>query len=87
MLEKTWFVYLLECADKTLYCGITIDIQKRLAQHNGQLCGGAKYTRGRRPVKVLACVPCLTRSKACSLEYYIKLLPKNEKLSYALSLT
>lgn len=86
MEQKTWFVYLLICADSTFYCGITLDIQRRLAQHNGQLGGGAKYTRGRRPVSVLACIPCLTRSKACLLECCIKDLPKNKKLSYALSL-
>jgi len=87
MEQRTWYVYLLECADSTIYCGIALDVQKRLAQHNGQLCGGAKYTRGRRPVKVLASVSCLTRGAACTLECHIKVLPKNKKLSYVLSLT
>ncbi|MEG6593009.1 GIY-YIG nuclease family protein, partial [Desulfovibrio sp. 1188_IL3213] len=47
MTSDPWLVYLLECADGTLYCGITRDMERRLAQHNGALAGGARYTRGR----------------------------------------
>jgi putative endonuclease len=43
-------VYLLRCSDRSLYCGITSDIKRRMKQHNGELAGGAKYTRARRPV-------------------------------------
>ena len=50
---KIWTVYLLECGDKTLYCGITNDLENRLKQHAGELPGGAKYTRARRPLKVV----------------------------------
>ena len=39
-----WHVYLLECADGTLYCGVTTDLARRLAQHNGLAPGGARYT-------------------------------------------
>ena len=42
---KKWIIYLLECGDKSLYCGITNDIDRRLKQHNGDINGGAKYTR------------------------------------------
>ncbi|MEG6502462.1 GIY-YIG nuclease family protein, partial [Desulfovibrio sp. 1214_IL3152] len=45
MTSDPWLVYLLECADGTLYCGITRDMERRLAQHNGALAGGARYTR------------------------------------------
>ncbi|MBA5248580.1 MAG: GIY-YIG nuclease family protein, partial [Gammaproteobacteria bacterium] len=43
--NKTWLVYLLECTNNTLYCGVTNDIKKRLRQHNGEIVGGARYTR------------------------------------------
>ena len=48
--EKKWTIYLLECGDKTLYCGITNNIDKRLKQHRGEINGGAKYTRSRGPI-------------------------------------
>jgi len=53
----TWHVYLLQCADGTLYCGVTTDLARRLKAHNGEAPGGAAYTRGRRPVKLLAAAP------------------------------
>ena len=46
---ETWQVYLVECADHTLYCGVTKDTERRVAQHNGEKRGGARYTRSRRP--------------------------------------
>ena len=49
-----WCVYLLLCADGTLYCGVTTDVRRRLDEHNGLRAGGAKYTRGRRPVRLAA---------------------------------
>ncbi|MGL4564540.1 MAG: GIY-YIG nuclease family protein, partial [Halioglobus sp.] len=45
-----WSVYILQCADGSLYTGVARDLGKRLLQHNGQLVGGPKYTSGRRPV-------------------------------------
>lgn len=76
---RTWSVYLLSCADGTLYCGVTTDVQKRLAMHNGQRSGGARYTRGRRPVSLAACVGGLTRSEALRLEARIKKEPRERK--------
>ncbi|MDD2966288.1 MAG: GIY-YIG nuclease family protein [Desulfovibrionaceae bacterium] len=73
--ETGWLVYLLECADGTLYCGITTNMPRRLAQHNGQSAGGARYTRGRRPVQLCASLPCTSRSLALRLEAHIKALP------------
>ncbi len=73
-----WYLYLLECADDTLYCGITNHIVKRLEQHNTGK--GAKYTRGRGPVKLLALWPHADRSEASKAEYAFKKLSKNSKL-------
>lgn len=76
----TWSVYLLRCADDTLYCGTTTDVERRLAMHNGILAGGAKYTRSRRPVRLLACIGGLDRSAALRLEKAVKRLPRARKL-------
>ena len=79
--EPCWHVYLVECADATYYCGVTNNIARRLEQHNGRLSGGAKYTRTRRPVRLLASVACPDKSTACSLEYAIKAVPRDQKLT------
>jgi putative endonuclease len=79
--EQAWHVYLLECADKTLYCGIARDPATRLAQHNGTLPGGARYTHGRRPVLLLASRVCGNKSEALKLERTVKARPRAEKLS------
>jgi putative endonuclease len=75
-----WHVYLLECSDKTLYCGVTKDLDRRLAEHNGLSPGGARYTFSRRPVRLLAAACCRDRSSACALEARIKRLPRSRKL-------
>ena len=75
-----WSVYLLRCSDDTLYCGVTTNVQRRLAMHNGVLPGGAKYTRGRRSVKLLISVNGLERGAALKLEHEVKKLPRAEKL-------
>ena len=66
-----WSVYLLRCSDDTLYCGVTTNVQRRLAMHNGVLSGGAKYTRGRRPVKLLISVNGLERGAALKLVHEV----------------
>lgn len=81
-----WFVYLLECADGSFYCGITTDPARRLAQHNGLRSGGARCTRARRPVTPLACAPCADRSSAARLECRLRALPRERKLPFLLSL-
>lgn len=75
-----WYVYLLTCADDTLYCGITTDVDRRMAQHNGKLAGGARYTCARRPVELTACAAVPDRSSAASLEAHVKSLPKAQKV-------
>lgn len=76
----SWHVYLLECADGTLYCGVTTDLDRRLAEHNGESPGGARYTRPRRPVRLAAHAPCPDRASATRLEYRIKKLPRENKV-------
>jgi len=74
-----WFVYILECSDKTLYTGITNNLEKRIEQHNsGQ--EAAKYTRARRPVKCVYQEIHLNRSEATKREFAIKKLARKEKL-------
>ena len=81
----SWKVYLLECADSTYYCGVAKYIDRRLAQHNGLQAGGARYTRSRRPVKLLAFTVCDDKKSAYRLEYAIKNTPREKKLNVLLA--
>ncbi|MEG1745885.1 MAG: GIY-YIG nuclease family protein [Raoultibacter sp.] len=72
-----YFVYLLRCSDKTLYTGITDDIEHRVAAHNSGK--GAKYTRGRGPVVVVHIEEYPDRSCALKREIAIKKLTRQEK--------
>ena len=78
---RDWCVYLLTCADGTFYCGVTNDLPRRLDMHNGRLAGGAKYTRGRRPVTLTACTEGLTQGEALRLEARVKKAPRAAKLA------
>ena len=78
-----WQVYLLECADGTLYTGVATDLERRLRQHNGELTGGARYTRGRRPVRLLWSERCANRGDAQQREAEIKRLSRQQKLELA----
>jgi len=74
-----WCVYLLRCADGTLYTGITTDLHKRLAAHaRGR---GARYTRGRAPLTLLHAEPARTRSAALRREHELKRLRRGAKLA------
>jgi len=75
----SYFVYILECCDGTLYTGITKDITKRLDEHNNS-DKGAKYTKARRPVKLLYKEASENRSTASKREYAIKKLTRVKKL-------
>lgn len=75
-----WHVYLVRCADGTFYCGITRDLERRLAQHNGRLSGGAIYTRSRRPVALMAATTVASRSEALKMEARLKKLRPENKL-------
>lgn len=74
----SWFCYLLRCADDTLYCGITNDLEKRLAAHNAGTA--SKYTRVRTPVDLVFVEPCANRSAASKREMEIKRMTRNKKL-------
>lgn len=77
-MEGPCFVYILECADGTLYTGWTNCLEKRLAAHNSGR--GAKYTRSRRPVRLVYWEEVPDRSVALSREAAIKALSRKEKL-------
>lgn len=74
-----WVCYLLCCADGTLYCGITNDLDKRLGAHNAGTA--AKYTRARRPVELVFMEGCADRSAASKREMTIKGLTRAKKLA------
>jgi putative endonuclease len=74
-----YIVYILECADTSLYSGITTDIERRVKEHNTSL-KGAKYTKTRRPVVLKYSESYTTRSEALKREYAIKQLSRAEKL-------
>jgi len=76
--KKNWFVYIVRCSDKTLYTGITTDINKRIITHNNGT--GAKYTKYRTPVILVYSEPSLDRSSASKREAQIKGLSRLEKL-------
>jgi putative endonuclease len=74
-----YYLYILKCADKTLYTGITTNLKRRIAEHNGGRLG-AKYTSSRRPVKMVFSKKFKSRSNASKEEARIKKLKRPQKL-------
>ncbi len=74
---KKWYVYMVRCTDNSLYTGITIDVEKRIAAHN--LGKGAKYTRSRSPIKLLRVEACSNESQARKREAEVKSWSKLKK--------
>lgn len=74
---KRYYVYLLRCADGTLYCGYTDDVPKRVKAHNDGK--GAKYTKARRPVEEVYTEEVSSRSDALKREYAIKQMSREQK--------
>ena len=72
------YIYIVKCKDKTLYTGWTNDLDKRIKAHNDGL--GAKYTKSRRPVKLVYHEEYNTKQEAMSREYAIKQMTRQEKL-------
>ena len=75
-----WYVYIVECADGSLYTGISTDVQRRLLEHNFS-SKGAKYTRSKRPVRLVWSKEVADRSEASIEEYRIKKLSRKKKLA------
>lgn len=73
----SWWVYVARCADDTLYCGIALDVDERIAAHNAGT--GAKYTAGRGPLVVLLARRCAGKGFALRLEHAIKQLARRDK--------
>jgi putative endonuclease len=78
-----YYVYILECVDKTLYTGITTDLKRRVAEHNESKLG-ARYTSSRRPVKMVYSAELKNRSQASAEEFRIKKLTKSNKIALIL---
>ncbi len=76
---QAWFVYIIQCADNTLYTGITPDIKNRIKTHNQGK--GAKYTRGRTPVRLVYQKKCADKSAALKREIEIKKMARKKKMA------
>ncbi len=78
--SSDWFVYILRCADKTLYTGITTDLERRLIEHNAKK-SITKYTRVRQPVEMVYSESLDSRSSAGKREVFIKSLSRIQKIA------
>ena len=78
-MEKQWVLYILECGDGTLYTGITDDLSRRMKAHSQGK--GAKYTRGRGPLKLRYVENCADHSAALKREHQMKKLRREDKLT------
>jgi putative endonuclease len=76
---KPWHVYIVHCADGSLYTGITTDVERRIDEHNHDDRLAARYTRGRRPVKLIYSEEYASRSEASKRESEIKQMERPEK--------
>ena len=74
-----WWVYLVSCSDGSLYTGITTNVERRISEHNTSK-KGAKYTRNKRPVRLVYSEVQSDRSTASKREYFIKKLSREEKI-------
>lgn len=79
--SKTWYVYILRCADDTLYTGVCTDVARRVDEHNAGAPLGARYTRARRPVVLVYQESVASRSDALRRELAIKAKNRGAKLA------
>lgn len=75
----SWHVYILRCSDNSLYTGITNNLERRLDEHNGERSNGARYTRSRRPVRLVYDETAANRQVASRREAKLKSLSKAAK--------
>lgn len=75
---SAWFVYMLRCADNSLYTGVTTDVARRLTEHNAEK-SITRYTRARQPVELVYKEAVATRAEACKREAQLKKLKKETK--------
>jgi putative endonuclease len=80
--SDVWYTYMVRCRDRSLYTGIAKDIDRRLAEHNSTN-NGARYTRTRRPVRLVFLERFSSRSAAAKREHELKRLPRAEKQKLA----
>lgn len=78
-MENKWYVYILRCSDETLYTGITNAPERRLAAHNNGTA--SKYTRSRRPAKMVYCEEAAEKGDALRRELAIKAMSRQQKLA------
>jgi len=76
-----WQVYILRCADGSLYTGITTNLVRRIQEHNSQKRSATRYTRSRQPVSLVYREDAISRSAAAKREYTIKQLDRAHKLA------
>ncbi len=80
-MSEQWWVYILSCADGTLYTGVTLDIERRLHEHNHSDRLAAKYTKVRRPLKLAYSECVLDKSSAYRREIALKKLSRAKKIA------
>jgi len=79
VVSQSWWVYIVNCADATLYTGITTNVERRVAEHNSESRQAAKYTRARQPVILVYKEACSSRSAAGRRECEIKKMSRAAK--------
>ena len=79
--ESLWFVYVIRCADGTLYTGVSTNVERRFTEHREGSGKGAKYLRGRGPLEMVCAQSIGTRSQALKVENRFRKLPKERKES------
>jgi len=78
-MMSDWYVYMVRCSDSSLYTGITIDVERRIEEHNNNNRLGAKYTRARRPVSLVYSETLASKSEAARSEWAINQLSREGK--------
>lgn len=78
-MRGLWHVYMVRCADTTLYTGIAVDVARRVREHNQHNSRGARYTRARRPVRLAYVEEAADRSSALKREHQLRRLSRQAK--------